>query len=436
MPKQSKDLTDRLIQKLTSEDKSQFEHFDGQVSGLLLRVTSNGSKTWGFKFKNPVDGKHGCRIYIGPYGCPTNPTISLAMAREKARDAQRLIAEGKDPRLAPVAQTVRTVSDLIDDRIARRLRHSSKRYIRTCLEVERVYDRDVIPYVGSVPISEFTIKHMNDILRPIVDRGAMTLALHATLHMKALFNFAVEEGELPYNPIAKFRAPKKDGDGDNEDDGGRSLSPDEVAAVWHLLPNVFAGSKYAAMILRIQLATGQRISEVAGMRKSELDLRANRPFWTISPDRVKNKKGKHVVPLNAVALELIRDAVRDASGDILFENQHGEPVKNRVIIRALARAHEKKNGLPLGRFNMEAWTTHSLRRTVSDLPSRSDLGMPVADRYMDHILNHRSSTKNTVRKRHYNPHDYFDEKADALDEWGTFLARIIGNDDNMKIAAE
>jgi hypothetical protein len=62
----ARDLTDKLVASLTSNGKPQFEYYDGQVAGLLIRVTKARSKTWDFTFKSPVDGKR-ARLKLGPY---------------------------------------------------------------------------------------------------------------------------------------------------------------------------------------------------------------------------------------------------------------------------------------------------------------------------------------------------------------------------------
>ena len=57
--------------------------------GLYLRITPSGGKSWVFRFQ--LDGKRR-DMGLGPY-----PDISLAAAREKARECRRLRLEGVDP---------------------------------------------------------------------------------------------------------------------------------------------------------------------------------------------------------------------------------------------------------------------------------------------------------------------------------------------------
>ncbi|GHC98475.1 Arm DNA-binding domain-containing protein [Novosphingobium pokkalii] len=60
---------------------------DGQ--GLALAVQPSGAKLWRFRYRYGAINK---TLHIGPW-----PTISLADAREKCREARKSIAAGLDP---------------------------------------------------------------------------------------------------------------------------------------------------------------------------------------------------------------------------------------------------------------------------------------------------------------------------------------------------
>ncbi len=140
-------LTDRLVQSLTAEGKSQFEHYDGFCPGLLLRVSSGGSKVWDLAFKSPTDGKR-ARLRIGRY-----PVIGLAKAREEAVSALAKVAEGRDPRIVLVEVSPKTIAELYEDRLALHLRAERPQYQRHRGQGEQVhYSR-----IGSVLVRDFRI---------------------------------------------------------------------------------------------------------------------------------------------------------------------------------------------------------------------------------------------------------------------------------------
>ena len=78
-------LTDRFCSTAKAVEV-QTDFFDTVVSGLALRVTAQGRRSWCYLYTSPRDGKR-ARATIGTY-----PATSLAAAREKApkpRDMSR-----------------------------------------------------------------------------------------------------------------------------------------------------------------------------------------------------------------------------------------------------------------------------------------------------------------------------------------------------------
>lgn len=66
--------------------------YDG--NGLYIQLNSAKTKyrLWRFKYRRPLDKKEDT-LSLGTY-----PEVSLAEAREKAREAKKLIAQGLDPK--------------------------------------------------------------------------------------------------------------------------------------------------------------------------------------------------------------------------------------------------------------------------------------------------------------------------------------------------
>src|SRR5262249_43157348 len=92
-------LTDKFCAaaKPRGRDK-RTDYFDETVSGLALRVTANGHRSWSYCFTSPRDGKW-ARATIGTY-----PATSLAAARGRALEARRHVEAGNDPRLVLAGQ--------------------------------------------------------------------------------------------------------------------------------------------------------------------------------------------------------------------------------------------------------------------------------------------------------------------------------------------
>jgi integrase len=159
------------------------------------------------------------------------------------------------------------------------------------------------------------------------------------------------------------------------------------------------------------------------MAKSELDL-ANRT-WTIPKNRTKNGD-EHVVPLSDLAMQIIQPAVASATGDHLFMNHKGKPFDRNAVTRAVGRLCTPSNKKPKGKLEIDDWTPHDLRRTVSTHMSLDENNLNIPELHISHVLNHRSHTRSSVTQRVYNRNRYLNEKREALEKWANFLANLVG----------
>ena len=238
------------------------------------------------------------------------------------------------------------------------------------------------PYVGKVHVADFRIDpHYNKIIDPLLKAYRVRTAGTIFQDLRALMNFAIQRGVIEFSRIQRVKRP------DLSNARTRFLTDDEIVAVWRGLDTGLPRSDHIPTILRLCLLTGQRLSEVAGLRREEIAL--NTAIWTIPAERSKNKFS-HQVPLSEPALLLIREAMRTSNGDFLFPDRSGEgPTVHTVIDYALSKAQLPRDGLPLGKFGIPRWTPHDLRRTVATGMSRLKIGQIV----IGHVLNHRSVTK-------------------------------------------
>jgi len=156
------------------------------------------------------------------------------------------------------------------------------------------------------------------------------------------------------------------------------------------------------------LLTGQRVGEVAGMQRDELDLRAR--IWTIPATRSKNGHA-HDVPLSEDALAVIREAT---SKSFLFPDRgKNAGLTSHEVSKTIRRAQE--------RFGLAQWTAHDLRRTA--VTNMAKLG--VSPIVLGHVINHRSVTKSGVTLSVYSQYDYAKEKREALELWAAHLNAIV-----------
>ena len=230
-------LTDRFCQHAKSQGEPQTDYFDETVTGLALRVTAGGVKAWTL-----LHGVPRKRITLGRY-----PTLSLAAARSLAIEVKEGHTAGS---VAALAETyLKSISGN-----------------RSASEVERRLRKDALPIIGHIPIREL---HRRDITRVIDSKADAPIAARRVFEdLRAMVRWAVARGDIDHNPIDGMKGPPISRPRD------RVLTDSEIRRLWQRLPETEVG-----LVIKFCLITGQRIGEVVGLRRAELDL--GRRVWNI-----------------------------------------------------------------------------------------------------------------------------------------------------------
>ena len=85
----TRNLTARFVNSVKPTRRKRAEYFDATVSGLTLRVTENGAKSWAVLYR------HRGRLRRLTPG--SLDVIGLADARARAKDALHAVSKGTDP---------------------------------------------------------------------------------------------------------------------------------------------------------------------------------------------------------------------------------------------------------------------------------------------------------------------------------------------------
>ncbi len=85
----TKRLTDQAVARIKPPKAGKIELPDGLISGMQLRVTNRGVKTFALRYRVKGTGK-ARRLTLGQY-----PVLSLGEARTKAKDALQAVDEGR-----------------------------------------------------------------------------------------------------------------------------------------------------------------------------------------------------------------------------------------------------------------------------------------------------------------------------------------------------
>src|SRR5262249_32029643 len=153
---------------------------------------------------------------------------------------------------------------------------------------------------------------------------------------------------------------------------------------------------------------GQRLGEVAGMRRDELT--DDGATWHIPSSRTKNKR-PHTVPLAPAAQALIP---ADGKYQLVFTTTGTTPpsgwtrAKRRLDALMLAEARKQRGK----DASIAPWVLHDLRRTA--VTGMVELG--VLPHVVETVVNHISGAKASVAGV-YNRSELLSERKAALQRW-------------------
>jgi integrase len=401
-------FTARFVETVRAKDRRE-EYRDAEAKGLILRVTPAGVKTWAVLYSH---GKRKRRLTLGEF-----PAIKLAKARELTLQALADIAQGHDPQGRKLAERRGRVDALSFNRLADIWleNHARVKLKPTAVvEYERMIDADLRPCLGEMAAGLVT---KQDVILKVRDkiagRGARVHADHVVGMVSRIYSWAIDEEYVEINPAYKIR---KAAAGPSVRD--RVLTSDELRSFWAGLDKAEM-SEPLRLIFRLALLTGQRRSEVAGMRKCE--IKQDDRLWILPGDRMENgqtihgrtkNRRDHIVPLTDAAMDVVSKAISlSGESEFVFPSPvrdgrvghiHGEAVS-----MAMRRNREKAFGVPDMR-------THDLRRTL-----RTFLGeQGVPDEVADRVLNH---ARPGVGNQHYNHAKMLPQVRGALELWATYV---------------
>lgn len=263
-------FTDRTISALKSESV-RLDYWDDCLPGFGLRVTPDGEKTFCVKYR--IAGKQR-RFSLGRF-----PKISLAQAREMARDAFELIRRGTDP---AIAKREAEYAVLEQERRARederqRQEHEQntfKRLSQAYLEqhakpnkrswkTDEWYIKNLLnPEFGERPAEEIKRREVRELLDRVKAEGKPIMANRLLACARKIWNWGISKDRVESNPCHGIQRPS------TEIQRDRVLSEDEIKAIWKALDKE---KPIMAATFRLRLLTAQRGAEVQKLRWKDID---------------------------------------------------------------------------------------------------------------------------------------------------------------------
>lgn len=286
-------------------------------------------------------------------------------------------------------------------------------------EVERMFEKDVLPAIGGVKLKYITRRDiLSKVLDPITDRGAGTQANKTLSILKQMFDFAVERDLMQGNPISTA---KKKSVGGIEKPRTRALEFEELIQVFERLPKLGVSTQVIYALKFIAL-TGCRPIEVTGAQWQEFDF--DKMIWTIPAERVKQNKGSqrtHKEPINQnmiIMLDELRASFNYLGSKYVFPSTTcincapGEqPIDRHSLSRAVNRIQKE--------LDMPKFVPHDLRRIMATRLGDDDIGTdPIV---VEKILNHQLQGMQRV----YNLQEYMEKRRSALAKWNKRTVQLV-----------
>jgi integrase len=414
MPKRN--LTDRALKALKPARAGQhYDVADAAVPGLAVRVSETGRRTFVLIGRFPGSANP-TRRALGQFGA-----LTLAEARERAREWHKLIEKGIDPRThqereqqAEQRRRSNSFRSVAEDflRLAVIGPDPDNPKQRKAREVRRDFEKEFIGRWAHRPITDITAHDVIAVLDEAVARGSPYQAHNLLGHIRRLFNWAIARGVYGLDRSPCDRMSPGDVIG-AKSARTRVFTDAELRAFWVITGQI--PYPYAPLF-RLLMLTGQRKSEVAEARWSEFNL--EKKLWVIPAARMK-AAAPHVVPLSDDAVAILKTLPRFQSGDHLFSTTFGQkPVNGFSKAKA---ALDKAMLANLRKVNPKAelppFVIHDIRRSV-----RTGLSaLPVQSEVAELVIAH---TKPGLRKV-YDQYAFEFEKRRALDLWAQRLREIV-----------
>lgn len=367
--------------------------FDG--GGLYLEISPAGGKWWRLKYR--IDGKEK-RLSLGVY-----PEVSLKDARDRRDEARKLLANGVDPsenRKAKKAAKVNQIANSFEI-IAREwlAKYSATWTENHTTRTMRRLERDVFPWIGTMPIAHITAPILLSIMQRVEKRGALETAHRTLSNCGQIFRYAIATGRAERDPSADLRGalpPVK------EKHFAAITEPKQVSELLQAIDG-YKGTLIVHCALRLAPLVFVRPGELRTAKWSDIDL--DKAEWRYT---VTKTNTEHIVPLSRQALDILNELhPLTGRGQFVFPSARSNerPMSDNAILAAMRR-------LGIDKSEMTGHGFRAMARTILDevLGVRPD--------YIEHQLAHAVRDPNG---RAYNRTAHLVERKKMMQQWADYL---------------
>jgi integrase len=383
-------------------------HSDG--GGLYLQIAPSGARSWVFRFM-----LNGRRRDMG-LGKAGDRDVTLAIARQKATEARRLVGDGKDPiairdaaRSAEAAERAKSVTFKDAAGLFIEANKAGWRNDKHSAQWTATLEAYAYPTLGKLPVAAVEVGHVLKIVEPIWAQKPET-ARRLRGRIEAVLDWATARGFRRGDNPARWRGHLE------------NLLPkyQKVAKVRHhaALPYTEVGAfvaelqkqeGVAARALEFLILTATRTAETMGARWSEIDL--EKTEWTIPKNRIKAGK-EHRVPLCPRALAILNEMKELKTGVFVFPGRKANRSLSNNAFLAL-----------LGRMGRKGLTAHGFRSTFRDWAAeQTNYPRDVAEMALAHAIGDKVEAA-------YRRGDLYAKRARMMADWAKHCTKVakVGN---------
>jgi integrase len=416
VPKIAAELTALDVKRLTHPGGKRNVLFAvGGVPGLHMQITPNGGRSWVLRVKV---GNIRRDIGLGGF-----PGVTLAMARDKAREARTKIENGIDPveerkavKAALVAAQRRglTFADAVDKCLSIKLGEFKNAKHRQ--QWENTLATYATPELGKMLVQDITTQDVLRVLQPIwTDKTETASRLRGRI--ETVLSWATVAGHRTGDNPARWAGNLKEllpSPSKVANEGNHPALSLDDATRWFAALQGREG--FGSRALEFLTLTATRSQEVRCALWDEIDM--DKALWVIPAVRMKVKK-EHRVPLSDRAVTLLKALPRLKDNPIVFPAARGGQLSDMTLSETMRRMHEDEvasggTGF-IDQKSKRPAVPHGLRSTFRDWVSeRTNYPGDLAEVALAHKIS------NAVEAA-YRRGDMIEKRRRMMEDWSQFV---------------
>jgi len=373
-----KSLTKQEVEALIPGDRDKFL-WCGEVAGFGVKVTPRGKRLFIVQYRNAT--RQTKRFSIGTF-----PTLTVAQARQRAKEVLAQVLQGDDPQLDRIEKrSGMTVSEFIEkyeEHVNAHLKPKTAREYKIMLKAH------VLPKWGTKRLDAISHRDAAQLHHSMKDSPISANRIVAIL--RAAFGLAITWGYLVENPaigIKPYREKPRE----------RFLSQNELGRVFEILDKAESEAGYSyykestttpgvqeQVLVRVDsyAAAAIRLLAMTGARRSEV-LECEWPWVDMDRGQINlpdSKTGKKTVYLHSEAIEVLRKLYAIRTNEFLIprlrKKKADAPDHYSGLDHVWKRVREAA-GLPEVRL-------HDLRHSYASFLVARGLSLPIIGKMLGH----------------------------------------------------